>query len=65
MKTTPLDVLKPSTPRATSEQAKERMDICGNCDRLKLGVCGECHCVMRIKTTLAKAECPLGKWGEV
>jgi len=61
-KTTPLDVFRPSVPRASKQQSDERMNVCRECDELHLGVCGVCKCVMKVKTTLGPAECPLGKW---
>ena len=63
-RTTPLDALRPSTPRVSADVAAERMAICDACDRLHMGICGVCKCVMKIKTTLGPAECPLGKWKE-
>ena len=64
-KTTPLDALNPRVPRVSAEIKDQRMAVCNSCDRLHAGICGVCHCVMRIKTTLAPAECPIGKWSAV
>ena len=62
-KTTPLDVLRPSVPRVSDQVRDERLATCHGCERLHAGVCGVCHCVMRIKATLGPAECPIGLWG--
>jgi len=48
----------------SADVAEQRMSICRSCDELHMGICGVCKCVMKIKTTLGPAECPLGKWKE-
>jgi hypothetical protein len=58
----PWDFLMPNTEYVTSLEAKERLDICKQCPRLKANVCHECGCFMPMKTKLAHAECPIGKW---
>jgi hypothetical protein len=58
----PWDFLMPNTEYATSLEAKERLDVCKQCPRLKANVCHECGCFMPMKTKLAHAECPIGKW---
>jgi len=47
------------------EVAKERMLICMECDRYNHTTtqCGECQCVMLVKTIFPSSSCPLGKWG--
>lgn len=47
---------------ASDELTAERRDICGGCDRNKLGICMECGCVIKFKTALMASFCPLGKW---
>ena len=44
-----------------------RIDQCAACDRLfrPTFTCKECGCFMKVKTRLAGASCPLGKWGSV
>ena len=49
---------------------ERRMLICNQCPRIKksklhenLDACKECGCLLRAKTSLAKASCPLDKWG--
>jgi hypothetical protein len=50
-------------PRAV---AAERLTICEGCDRYmpESGQCSICLCYMKLKTTMANMECPIGKWGE-
>jgi sucrose-6-phosphate hydrolase SacC (GH32 family) len=60
----PYDLLNPTKPRTSSEIQKERMAICEECPELfqLTKQCKECMCIMPLKTKLAEAECPLGKW---
>lgn len=58
----PWDFLMPNTEYATAIKAKERLDICKGCPKLKANVCQECGCFMPLKTKLKHAECPIGKW---
>lgn len=48
----------------TKNFAKTRWLMCLECPRFfkPTGTCKECGCFMRIKTHLASAECPIGKW---
>lgn len=50
--------------RVTEEKRKERLSTCEQCPRfVKLtSQCMECGCIMKLKTKLAHATCPLGKW---
>jgi hypothetical protein len=58
-----LDLIDPNVPRADAEERARRMAICKGCDRLKLNtLCSECNCVMKFKTWLGPATCPIGKW---
>jgi hypothetical protein len=58
-----LDLIDPNVPRANSETRQHRMSVCHSCPELKLGtICGQCNCVMKFKTWLDPATCPLGKW---
>jgi hypothetical protein len=61
---TPLDAINPYSPRANEETAANRMSICESCPRLikVTHQCRECGCLMKIKTKLLDARCPLGKW---
>lgn len=65
----PWDLLRSKAPggageRASDEEQEKRMSICEACPRfVKLTTqCLECGCVMKLKTKLAQATCPLGKW---
>jgi hypothetical protein len=62
--TRPWDVVNPNTEWADEEVAKERFSICKGCPELiKLtSQCKKCGCLMKVKTKLEKAVCPLGKW---
>lgn len=62
--TRPWDVVNPSVPKLSDDDAKKRYSICLDCDRfLKVtNQCKECGCFMSIKTRLATASCPIGKW---
>jgi hypothetical protein len=58
-----LDLIDISVPRADAEERARRMAICKGCDRLKLNtLCSECNCIMKFKTWLGPATCPIGKW---
>lgn len=61
----PWDLFNKNIGRVETTIAKERMDICNECPALKLGVCGECGCIMAAKTKLPNAFCPLHKWDAV
>ena len=58
-------MLKLDTPfTRRKEKAKERLDICKECDHYVALTtqCKECWCFMSAKTMWPSAECPLGKW---
>lgn len=65
----PWDLLRSKSPgsageRVSFEEKEKRMSICQECPRfVKLtSQCLECGCIMNLKTKLAAATCPLGKW---
>jgi hypothetical protein len=60
---TPLDFFS-GAPKADSELAEKRLNICKACPELiKLTKqCKKCGCLMEIKTKLQAATCPIGKW---
>lgn len=64
----PWDLLRskasPEGERVTEEKKQERLSICEECPRyVKMtSQCLECGCIMKLKTKLAAATCPLGKW---
>jgi hypothetical protein len=43
------------------------MSICNSCEHLIKFTkqCKKCGCLMHLKTKLAKASCPVGKWEAV
>lgn len=57
------DIINPSSPKISKDVRNARMSICKQCDRYSLGRCLECGCVMKLKTMLTNATCPLHKWG--
>lgn len=62
----PWHLLDPTAKVSDSAVAEERMSICRACPEfISLTTqCKECGCIMKAKTTLKIAECPLGKWGK-
>lgn len=61
----PWDLFNQNIGRVESSVAEKRFEICQECPRFlsKTGQCKECGCIMKLKTKLPNAECPLGKWG--
>ena len=51
-------------PRSEEKVAKERLSICENCEHyINLTTqCKKCGCIMKLKTKLEQATCPIGKW---
>ena len=43
----------------------ERLKICNECDRYEpeLTRCRECGCIMKVKSHIPNAHCPINKWG--
>lgn len=58
----PWDLLNNNKVRSSKELKEKRLSICSQCPRLKSGVCMECGCIMKLKTSLLEAYCPLEKW---
>jgi len=60
----PWDLLNPNMARSPEELALYRLEICKTCPffRPKSQTCKKCGCFMKLKTTLEKAKCPIGKW---
>lgn len=59
-----IDLFNPNQPRSDEELIAARLAICNECPFLnkRLQKCSKCGCFMKLKTTLAKAHCPLDKW---
>jgi len=62
--TRPWDLLNPNTEYVMEENQQKRFDICKACPEfIKLTTqCRKCGCVMKFKTKLELATCPIGKW---
>ena len=62
--TRPWDLINPNTEWAESEVAEKRFSICQSCPEfISLTTqCKKCGCIMKAKTKLQKAHCPIGKW---
>jgi hypothetical protein len=52
------------SPRSQEELVEYRLKICRSCEffRQTSQTCKKCGCFMKLKTTLEKAKCPVGKW---
>lgn len=50
--------------RTSDEIAKTRYDLCKSCEFFAplTTQCHKCGCIMKVKTLLKNAECPVGKW---
>lgn len=66
-KSSPFDFLKRSTEFVNVEKKEERYAICQACPHFMelTKQCKKCGCFMHLKTKLAEAECPIGKWKSV
>jgi hypothetical protein len=62
--TRPWDLLNPRTEYVSDDEAAEKLSICKQCPRfISLTTqCKECGCIMKAKTKIKYAECPLKKW---
>lgn len=62
--TRPWHVLDPSRHVNDEKIAEDRLAICKECPELiqLTTQCKQCGCIMSLKTKLAAATCPLGKW---
>lgn len=62
--TRPWDMLDPNIPKVSDLMAFNRFSICQQCPEfIKLtSQCKKCGCIMKLKTKLEAAECPLHKW---
>lgn len=58
------DLFDVKQPRTAKDVIEERLAICNECPWLfkSLQKCRKCGCFMKLKTTLEKAQCPIGKW---
>ena len=62
--TRPWDILNPNTEWSEENLAIERLNICFDCPEfIKLtSQCKQCGCLMKLKTKLKHAKCPINKW---
>jgi hypothetical protein len=60
----PWDLFNKNIGRVEQRIQETRLAICLKCPELiKLtGQCKQCGCIMKAKTKLPNASCPLGKW---
>jgi hypothetical protein len=58
------NLYNPISDDVSKEEKIKRFLICKSCNKFIKNTtqCGECLCVMRIKTGISHASCPLGKW---
>ena len=58
----PWDLL--SDDMADAAVIEHRMSLCRDCDKYisLTKQCKECWCIMPLKTKIAAANCPIGKW---
>ena len=61
----PLNALKllNLNDRVPKDVKKARVATCLACEKIELGICTECYCIVAGKTSIASEACPLGKWG--
>lgn len=62
----PWDLFNKNIGRVQTVVAEKRLAICEECPRFIKATtqCKECGCIMKLKTKLPNASCPLGKWHE-
>ena len=60
----PWDLLNPNSPKSGEELSGLRLEICKSCEfyRASTNQCKKCGCFMKLKVSLGKASCPIGKW---
>jgi hypothetical protein len=60
----PWDFLNPNTEYIDQETSEARFEICKGCPEIVslTKQCKKCGCFMALKTKLADASCPIGKW---
>ena len=46
----------------SEELEAERLDLCGQCEKLNRGTCLACGCFVEIRAATKKGRCPYGKW---
>jgi hypothetical protein len=63
----PWDLFNKNIGRVQTEISEQRLSICKECPKFIFSTsqCKECGCIMKLKTKLPNASCPLGKWHQV
>ena len=63
----PWDLLNNNIPKVTKDIEAERYSICKGCPEFLSATtqCKKCGCIMKLKTKLSNASCPIGKWDAV
>ena len=63
----PWDLLNPEFTAISKDVVNERLEMCKQCEHIIKATyqCRKCGCFMGLKTKLANAECPIGKWGPI
>ena len=52
----------PAEDLVSEEREAERLDLCGQCEKLNRGTCLACGCFVEIRAATKKGRCPYGKW---
>jgi len=62
--TRPWDLLNPNTDFASNELQEQRYSVCRSCPEFidLTTQCKKCGCIMKLKTRLSAAQCPINKW---
>ena len=59
----PWDLLNPKNYSEDISEVDRRFAICQSCEWFtKQQLCYKCGCIMKLKTKLEHAKCPVGKW---
>lgn len=58
------DLFNSAEERSDKELIEHRLSICNQCPWFAKtsARCKQCGCFMKLKTTLGRAKCPIGKW---
>ena len=58
------DLFDYNQPRSDKDLIEYRLSICNTCPAFnkRLAKCTKCGCFMKLKSTLRRASCPIGKW---
>jgi hypothetical protein len=59
----PWDLINPDNYDKDQAEVDRRFAICQSCEFFtKRQTCAKCGCIMKLKTKLEKARCPIRKW---